>query len=159
MKEMPKRLGEILLEKGLITEAQLYDALAEQSLSNKFLGTILVTKGWITEHQLMEALAEQFNMPLVELKKDQVNMELSNLLSSSLILDHKCFPIEQTPDTLTVAIVNPLDAVAISKIEQEAKPRKIKLVLVTEENLKEILLDYRRYISQSIQRLLRRDKK
>jgi ATP-dependent exoDNAse (exonuclease V) alpha subunit len=159
MQKTTKRIGEILLEKRLITEAQLHDALSEQNLSNGFLGTILVNKGWISDRQLMEALSEQFDIPLVDLKKEQINMELTSEFSSSLILDHKCFPLSKNDVSITVAIVNPLNAVAISKIEEEAKPRKVKLALVPEEDLKDILQNYRQYINQNIQRLLRRDKK
>jgi ATP-dependent exoDNAse (exonuclease V) alpha subunit len=159
MQKTTKRIGEILLEKRLITEAQLHDALSEQNLSNGFLGTILVNKGWISDRQLMEALSEQFDIPLMDLKKQQINMELTSEFSSSLILDHKCFPISEDDVSITVAIVNPLNAVAISKIEEEAKPRKVNLALVPEEDLRDILQNYRQYISQNIQRLLRRDKK
>jgi MSHA biogenesis protein MshE len=159
MQKTTKRIGEILLEKRLITEAQLHDALSEQNLSNGFLGAILVGKGWISDRQLMEALSEQFDIPLMDLKKQQINMELTNEFSSSLILDHKCFPVSENDVSITVAIVNPLNAVAISKIEEEARPRKVKLALVPEEDLKEILQNYRQYISQNIQRLLKKDRK
>jgi len=159
MQKTAKRIGEILLDKKLITEAQLHDALSEQNLSNGFLGGILVSKGWISDRQLMEALSEQFDIPLVDLKKEQIDMELTRNFSSSLILDHKCFPISENDVSITVAIVNPLNAVAISKIEEEARPRKVKLVLVAEEDLKDILQNYSQYISQSIQRLLKKDRK
>ncbi len=86
-------------------------------------------------------------------------MELAGGFLSSLILDHKCFPLSQDDDSVTVAIVNPLNAVAISQIEEEARPRKVKLVLVAEEDLKIVLQDYRRYISQGIQRLLKKGQK
>lgn len=159
MQKGKKRIGEILIEKGLITEAQLHDALSEQRVTDGFLGTILLGKGWINERQLLEALSEQFDIPLVDLKTQYIDMELARKFSSSLILDHKCFPLRQDEDSITVAIVNPLNAVAMSKIEEEAKPRKVNFVLVAEGDIKETIQNYRQYISQSIQRLLKKDRK
>lgn len=154
-----KRIGEILVDKGLITQAQLHDALSEQKISDGFLGAILVNKGWITKRELLEGLAEQYGIPFVDLKTQYINMELARNFSSSLILDHKCFPLRQDENSITVAIVNPLDAVAITKIEVETRPRKLNLVLVNEEDLKGIIHNYRRYVSESIRRLLKKDKK
>lgn len=159
MQKAAKRIGEILVEKGMITQAQLHDALSEQRLSNGFLGGILVHKGWITNRQLLEGLAEQFGVPLVDLKREYIDMELARKFSSSLILDHKCFPLRQDEQSITVAIVNPLDAVAITKIEEEARHRKLNLVLVDEEDLRGVIQDYRQYVSESIRRLLKKDKK
>lgn len=157
MQKSSKRIGEILIEKGLISEAQLHDALQEQKLSDGFLGSILVNKGWIGDRDLMDSLAEQFGIPFVDLKAEYIDMELARRFSSSLILDHKCFPLRQDEESITVAIVNPLDAVAISKLDEEAKPRRVNLVLVAEEDIKEVIQNYRRYVSDSIRRLLKRD--
>ncbi|MFH1339466.1 MAG: hypothetical protein ABIH40_06460 [Candidatus Omnitrophota bacterium] len=158
MQKSPKRIGEILIEKGLITEAQLHDALQEQKISDGFLGSIMINRGWINKRNLAEALAEQFDIPLVDLKSEYVDMELARHFSSSLILDHKCLPISQDEDSVTVAIVNPLNAVAISKIEDEAKPRRVNLVLAAEEDINEAIQNYRKFVSESIRRLLKKDK-
>jgi len=156
MGKSAKQIGEILIEKGFITEAQLHDALLEQKVSDKFLGMILIGRGLITDHDLLEALSEQFNMPLVDIKEQHIDMELARKFSTSLILDHKCFPLKEDDYSVTIAIVNPLNAVAISKIEQEANPRKVNLVLADEKDLLKVIQNYRQYISQSIQRLLKR---
>jgi len=156
MAKAPKRLGEILIEKKLITEAQLHDALLEQKIGDRFLGKILIDKGLITNRDLMEALSEQFVIPLIDIKSQHINMELARKFSTSLILDHKCFPLKEDEYTVTVAIINPLNAVAISKIEEEAYPRKLNLVLALEEDIEKVIQNYRQYISQSIQRLLRK---
>lgn len=159
MKKGTKRIGEILVSRGLITEAQLYDALSEQKSSNGFLGGILIKKGLVTDRQVLEALAEQFDIPFVNLKEQYIDMELARKFSSSLLIDHKCFPISRSEDTITVAIVNPLNAVAITKIEDEAKPLRVNLILVAEEDLNELIQNFRKSISEGIQRLLRKDKK
>lgn len=151
-----KKIGEILVEKGMISEAQLLDALTEQRLSDKFLGVILKDKGLITDKELIDALSVQFGIPVVDLKEEHIDMELARKYSSSLVIDHKCFPFKQDEFNVTVAIVNPLNAIAISKIEEESSPRKVSLVLVNESDLNELIKNYRMYINQSIQRLLKR---
>ncbi len=158
MKKGLKRIGEILIAKGWITEAQLHDALQEQKLSDKFLGAIMIDKGWISDHNLIEALSEQFGIPIARLESQYINMDLAGRFSSSLIVDHKCFPISETEETITVAILNPLNAVAMSKVEEEARPKKVNFVLASESALKELVQKYRQYVSQRIQRLLRKDK-
>ena len=160
MRKTNKRIGEIFMEKGLITEAQLYDALAAQKSGNGFLGTVLMGKGIITEEQLTQVLSEQFGMPVVDIKKQYVDTALARKFSSSLILDHKCFPLSEDENSITVAIANPLNAVAISKVEEEAGQgqRKVNWVLASEADLKELIQDYRRNISQNIQNLLKRNK-
>jgi hypothetical protein len=157
MKKIPKHIGEILVEKGLITEAQLHDALQEQKSSDGFLGNILVEKSLISKTDLSDALAEQFGIPLLDLKQEDIDMELVRRFSSSLILDHKCMPLRQDQDSVTVAIVNPLDAIAISRIEQEARPRSVNLVMVYEKDIKWAIEKYREYVSGSIRRMLKKD--
>lgn len=158
MKMSKKRIGEILIEKGFITEAQLKEALEVQKSSAGFLGNIMVDNGWISKDQLSEALAEQFGIPLVELKSQHVDMELLRRFSSSLILDYQCFPLSEDENSVTVAIVNPLDAGAISKIEDAIKPRRVNLVMVAEEDLEEAIQNYRQGISDGIRRLLKKEK-
>ena len=153
------RIGEILLKKGMISEAQLHDALLSQKITPAFLGAILVNKGIIASMQLAEALAEQFDLPLVELKSQYTDMELTRRFSSSIILDHKCCPLRSDENTVTVAITNPLNAVAIAKVEEEAAPRTVKWLLVTEDDMNEAIKNYRQAISANIQKLLRKDKK
>lgn len=155
----PKRLGEILIEKGYISKDQLHGALLEQKITDGFLGKILLDRALITEGQLIEALSEQFDIPIVDIKKQHLNLKLAKKFSSSLILDHKCFPLKEDEYIVTVAIVNPLDAVTMSKIEEETAPRKVKFVLVPQDDMEKIIQNYRCYINQNIQSLLKKKRK
>jgi len=159
MKISSKRLGEILIEKGMITEAQLNEVLQEQKQRGGFLGAIIVEKGWISKKGLSGALAEQFGIPMVELDAQNINMDLVGRFSSSLILDYQCFPLSEDEDSITVAIINPLNVAAVSKIEEIARPRKVKFVVVTEENIKEVIQNYRQCVSDGIRRLLKKEDK
>jgi len=151
-----KRIGEILIGLGRITEAQVLDALNDQKLSGKFLGNILVEKGLLSEQELTEALGAQFDLPLVDISLEHVNMELVRKFSSALVIDHKCVPLSEDESSVTVAIINPLDAVALAKLEEEANPRVLKLVLACEKDVDLVVEQYRKYINENIQRLLKR---
>lgn len=159
MKKSMTRIGEILIKKGMITEAQLHDALLSQKINAGFLGTILVNKGLLASKQLAEALSEQFDIPLVDLNIQYVDMNVSGKFSSSVILDHKCFPLREDDNSIVVAITNPLNAVAVAKVEEEAHPKTVKWVMVTEDDLNAAIKNYRQGITRNIQKLLRKDKR
>jgi type IV pilus assembly protein PilB len=141
-----KKLGEILMTKGLITSVQLKAALDEQQKTNEFLGKIFLKKNQLKEKDLLEALSEQFNIPYVSLKYKYIDWQLAKQFSLALILDYKCFPIAKDEWSVTVAITNPLDVWAIKKAEEEVRGLKLKLVLVSEGDMKEVIQRYQQYI-------------
>jgi len=138
-----KRLGEVLIEKGLIKPGQLNDALDEQKITKEFLGTILLKRNQIKEKDLLEVLSEQFDIPFISIKYEYVDWEFVKGLSPSLILDYKCFPFHRDDDSITVAITNPLDPWVLKKAEEETRGFKLKLVLVSEEDMKDSIERYK----------------
>src|SRR5688572_9917365 len=103
-------LGQILIQKKLIDQRQLESALEEQQLTKEFLGNILVSRRMISEEDLTRVLSEQFSMPYVRLKGRYIDWEFAMTFPSSLVLEDKCFPLSRGDEGVTVAIVNPLDA-------------------------------------------------
>ena len=67
MVKIPKRLGEILVDSGLLTEGQLVKALKTQKNERKFLGEVLIEMGFVTKEKLEQALAKQFGSKLGEI--------------------------------------------------------------------------------------------
>ena len=124
-----KRLGELLTAKGIITPAQLEEALKIQRSTGEFLGRLLVQRGWLTEEQLLNALSEQFGMPRVRLEDVEIDWTVAQGYSPTLLLERTCFPFRQDATSVTVAIANPLDAWTLSAIEGQARGRKIRWVL------------------------------
>lgn len=145
-----KKIGEILIELGLITAEQLKYALEEQARTNKFLGEILLKKCGLKEKDLLKALSEQFNIPIISLKSVNINWNFVNKFSAALILDHKCFPIHQDEESMTIAVSNPLDVWAIKKAEEDAGDLKLKLVLVCEKDIEEAIGEYKRHMRTDI---------
>ena len=150
----PLRLGELLLAKKLITPEQLDEALAEQRQTREFLGGILVKKQFIREDDILKALSEQFDISYVRLADQKVDWTIAVRFTSSLVVDHRCLPIRETDGGFTVAITNPLDAEAVSMAEQQAKGRKVKLVLVSTADMDEALKKYRELVAAKIKKML-----
>ncbi|MDD5466086.1 MAG: hypothetical protein PHP73_07110 [Candidatus Omnitrophica bacterium] len=148
-----KKLGQILIEKGLITLKQLEEALDEQSRTKEFLGKILLDKNQIKELDLLKTLSEQFNIPIVNLRHSYTDWALIKSFGSSSILDYKCFPLKKDKWSVTFAITNPLDAWALKKIEEEARGLEVKLALVSQGDMLEVIKGYRQYLNENIAKL------
>ncbi|MCX5692490.1 MAG: hypothetical protein NTX47_02210 [Candidatus Omnitrophica bacterium] len=154
MDRKEKLLGDILIEKGIINNAQLEYALAEQRKTKEFLGAILVRKFQIKEKDLLKALSEQFNMPLALLKNKYIDWDFVKQFNPSFILDSKCFPILKDKDGITIAITNPLDAWRIKKAEEATSGFKLKFVLVSEEDMQDAIRRYKESMKSKIGKLL-----
>lgn len=145
-----KLLGEILIEKGLLTAEQLAMALEEQSATKELLGAIVVRKGFVKQKDLLAALSERFNLPLVELKSKRIDWEMFKYFSSSLIFDYHCVPVERDERSVTMAISNPLDAWTIKRAEEEAKGFELKLALASQEDIDDAIKRYQAYMQQKL---------
>ena len=156
MKKKGKYLGEILVEKGFITDDELQAVIQEQLRNKKFLGVMLIEKGLITEDDLLKTLAEQFAIEPIRLKNVDIDWEAASGLSSALITDHKCLPIKADEETITIVIANPLDVWALDKAEKDIAPRKLKILLTTTSDIDEAIKEYRR---RSIRNMMKKWKK
>ncbi|MDD5255445.1 MAG: hypothetical protein PHR11_05270 [Candidatus Omnitrophica bacterium] len=145
-----KKLGEILLERGLIRQDELDAALAQQRRTKEFLGKILVKTGMIKERELLETLSAQFNIPFISVKDRYINWEFVKTFSASLIVDYGCFPLERDDWSVTIAITNPLDAWALAEAEKQAGGLRLKIVLVSSEEMAGLLQRYQQYMRGNI---------
>ena len=143
MAESVKRLGELLVAKGLITDVQLKTALEEQRGTKEFLGSLLIRRGWIRKEELLKALGEQMNVPVIRLEPDRIDWVVAKKFSPTAVLEHKSMPIAMDRACVTVAVVNPLDIWGIDEIEREAGGRMVRMVLVSEEDFEQALMRYR----------------
>lgn len=110
------RLGDILLDLNVFTAEQLNEALEEQKQTGEKLGRILVNRGIVTELQLIMALEHTLGIPHVQLSKVNIDLEAVKLLSPKMIRQFKVLPISYTHNTLTLAVVDPMDQEAIQDV-------------------------------------------
>jgi len=134
-----KRLGELLVQRKLISSGQLEQALLQQRTTGEFLGAVLIKMGAIKPEALLATLSEQFGIPYELLTVDQINWDVVKQFPASVLSGGKCFPIRADEGSVVVAIANPLDAWALSAMEQVSGFRAVKPVLVLEETLQRIL--------------------
>lgn len=115
MTQTRKRLGDLLVESGLITEEQLQSALKDKGKSQR-LGDILLQKGYITEQQLIEALEFQLGIPHVSLYLYPFDPNLFNLIPEETAKRNLMIPLKKEGDRLYVAMADPMDFYAIDDL-------------------------------------------
>ncbi len=144
------------MQKGLVTVEQLEAALKEQVLTKEFLGSILIRKKHLKEKDFLRALSEQFGLAVVNLKNSYIDWKIAEEFSPSLILDYQCFPFQKDDRWVTLAIINPFDAWALQKAENEAKAKSmsIKYVICSQEDMQDAIERYRFYMKKKISNLL-----
>jgi hypothetical protein len=112
-----KRLGEILVERELVTMAQINTALHLQQIKSGFLGQILVDMGWISEQKLCDVISESLNVEVLGEWLPEIPSEVVELISESLAVSCNIFPLFVEDHVLYMAMENPMDNGAIQMVE------------------------------------------
>ncbi|WP_417665869.1 GspE/PulE family protein [Pseudidiomarina sp.] len=131
------RLGDLLVQDGMISENQLQLALADQKQNGRKLGVTLIDLGFIAEHDLLEFLARQLNIPLIELGDRKISEQVVNLIPEVQARRHRAIVIEADDKTALVGMSDPADLAAVDAISQYIQPRDLKLAVVPDADLLE----------------------
>ncbi|MDR7400815.1 MAG: GspE/PulE family protein [Armatimonadota bacterium] len=129
-----KRIGDILVETGVITPQQLAEALAQQRRTRERLGRILVEQGAATERQLAQALAAQLDLPLVSLSSARIDPAAVRLVPEVIARKRKVLPLQLDGGHLVVAMADPLDVFALDDVAIAAR-RPVKPVVAMESEV------------------------
>jgi type IV pilus assembly protein PilB len=129
-----KQLGDILLDEGLLTEAQLMAALDEQVIRGESLGRVLVDIGVLTEAQLVRALAEQVGMVFVELADFPVDRSAVGLIPGPLCRRYTVLPVAVEAGTLVLAMADPGNVLAVDDARTLAR-MPVQTVVATRDDL------------------------
>jgi type IV pilus assembly protein PilB len=111
-----KRLGDLLVESGLISEEQLQSALQDQKRLNMRLGDVLITQNYITEQQLIEVLEFQLGIPHIQLYRQKIETKVINLIPQKLAVQHCVLPVRVEGNKLVLAMADPMDYFAIDEL-------------------------------------------
>jgi len=114
---MSIRLGELLVNKGLITSKQLDAALQEQKISGNKLGTSLVKLGFITEKNLVSFLSKHYGVPAIDLAEIQVDQDTIKMIPADVVYKYQILPIRRVGSTLRVAMADPSNILAIDDVK------------------------------------------
>ncbi len=128
------RLGDLLIQQGLLTQEQLKFALEEQKRSGRKLGRIFVDSGFVTEDGISKALANQLRIPFVDLRQFQPRPDLIKLLPEALARRYRALVLDEVGGVLRVGLVDPTDLQAYDDITRIVR-REIDLAVVSESQL------------------------
>ena len=112
-----RRLGQILVDLGYLTEDQLWDVLEEQKQSpGEIIGQVAIRMGLVTEVQVTEALAEQWGMPVVSLAETTIPPNVLEIVPQTMADIYKIMPVSLKNNVLTVAMADPQNVAALDDL-------------------------------------------
>ncbi|MDP8289564.1 MAG: hypothetical protein P9M02_01155 [Candidatus Susulua stagnicola] len=116
-KQIDKPLGQILVERGVISNSQLLKALEKQKRDGGLIGEIIVELGFAKEEDIAYCLSLQFGYPYLSLENYEVTQDIIKIIPKNVATHYCLVPIDKISNTLTVAMANPLNIQAIEDLE------------------------------------------
>jgi type IV pilus assembly protein PilB len=112
-----KRIGEVLLERGVITRKELEKALAYQQEHGGLMGQVLIHLGFITEEEVALALTAQYGFPYLPLENYEIDSVLTTMIPEQVARQYCLIPIDRIGNALTLAMADPSNVKVIEEIE------------------------------------------
>jgi type IV pilus assembly protein PilB len=135
---MEPRIAELLVRGGVVTREQLKEGLEKEKKNGSNLIQELVRLGFTTEDQITHFLAKQFGIEKIELDSDAIEDSVFKLVPPRLIQKHQILPLRLIGSTLTVAMADPTDLVAINEVKF-ITGYDVRVALVSASAIKKIL--------------------
>ncbi|MCH2212455.1 MAG: GspE/PulE family protein [Fuerstiella sp.] len=112
-----RKLGQILIDLGYLTDDQLWDVLEEQKQSpGEIIGQVAVRMGHVTQDQVTQALAEQWGMPVIDLGETNVPSNVLEIVPETMAEIYKIMPISLIDNVLTVAMADPQNVATLDDL-------------------------------------------
>ena len=139
---MKKRLGEMLVDEGIISEEQLQEALHEQKIKGGRLEKILISQGYVTQDVIMAFVGTQLGIPHVNLSEiGEIPKDVVFSVPESIAINHCLIPIVKRDKKLTVAMADPLNVFAIDDIKMMTG-FEVEPAIASETEIKALLAKY-----------------
>jgi type IV pilus assembly protein PilB len=110
---MNKKLGELLIEAGIISEDKLHEVLAKQKETGRRIGEVIVDMQLALEDEIQDILGRQLGVPKIDLYEERIDPDIARLVPPDMIKRHQAFPVRKEGSHLIVAMVDPLNLLAI----------------------------------------------
>ena len=143
-RSITKRLGQILLERGVITVQQPEQTLARQKGRGGLLGQILIEQGAVTEEAMALALTAQYGFPYLPLENYEIDEGVISVVPERLARQYCLMPIDRIGNALTLAMADPTNVQAIEEVELLTKCVVQAFVSTTSDITKAIEKHYAR---------------
>jgi len=128
-----QRIGDVLLDRGIINQKQLEEALEIQKKENRYVGEILEELGYIEDRDVVTALVVQCHLPYIAIDKYEISPAIIQLVPKAMACRYTLIPLDRVGDVLSVVMVNPLDTVVQEELQ---KMTHCKIVPFIAERLK-----------------------
>ena len=116
-----KRLGEMLVDAGILSEKQIEEAIALQKNSGKRLGTILLENHYINETQLIEVLRIQLGIDFIDLNKTKIDPYMAGVVSKVIAQQYRVVAFRKEKNVILLAMEDPLNFRALETVKQTTK--------------------------------------
>lgn len=133
--KLRKRLGDLLVEEGIVSEAQLEQALNAQKNTGRRLGDTLISLGFLSETQLLNFLAQQLSLPVIDLSRAHVDIDAVPLLPEVHARRLRALVIGRSGDTLRIAMSDPADLFAQEALLNQLPDYGFEFVIAPEKQL------------------------
>ncbi|MEW5774093.1 MAG: ATPase, T2SS/T4P/T4SS family [Thermodesulfobacteriota bacterium] len=137
MRQLRKKLGELIVEAGLLSREQLDAILAEQRRSGLRLGQFLIQRGHLKEQQIVELISRQLRIDVYAPDKHPFDVGLDALVPVEFAQKHRLAPIKRKGSLLRVCMVDPMDIEALDTLEVQTRLEADPLIC-TEHQLQEL---------------------
>ncbi len=118
MLSLKDRLTEILINNKLITVDQLKEALCAQTAKGGKLSDIIVELRFVKENELITILSEGLGLPLIDLKRFKIDLDIVKIISVDIARHYQIIPISKMGDTITLVMADPLNIFAIDHVQE-----------------------------------------
>lgn len=138
MLSLKDRLTEILINNKLITVDQLKQALNLQTAKGGKLSDIIVELKFVKENELITALSEGLGLPLIDLNRFRIDLDIVKIISVDIARHYQIIPISKMGDTITLVMADPLNIFAIDHV-QELTGFKINPIISSVQNINQAI--------------------
>lgn len=153
MEEKKVYLGQLLVEREIITRKELSMALKKQKKINLSLGEILIKEGFATEEDILFSLSQQLNIPFLKLRAKDIDSKLMKKVPIKLITHYDFIPLREEKGVLTIAVNDPLNICALDEIRLLLK-RDIKAVIATRKDIANAIKKYYGVGAETVERMI-----
>ncbi|HSG53442.1 MAG TPA: ATPase, T2SS/T4P/T4SS family [Rheinheimera sp.] len=129
------RLGDLLVHEGIISDAQLQQALTQQQKTGRKLGATLTELHFLTEQQLLQFLAQQLNVPFLDIAQKRIDPKAVALLPEVQARRFRALVLEDRGNSVLLGMSDPADLAAMDQLAGILEPKQIELAVVRESQL------------------------
>lgn len=138
------RVGDLLIEKGIITQEQLMMVLDEQKRSGRKFGRAVIDLGFVSEDDLLLELSSHFAMPFIDISRFQFNSKVTRRLPESIARRYRAIILMEEENQYFVGFMDPLDILAVDEVQRALKKKIVPAFVKEHEVLNAIDRIYRR---------------